>query len=67
MHDHLVLLEEINMCSDVIIIDPRTDGAEVRKAEITLSGAWVVIACKDIVIRVQADDINTVAGDEGHG
>ncbi len=55
------------MQSDIIIIDPRTDGAEVRKADITLSGAWVVITCKDIVIRAQADDVSMVVGDEGHG
>lgn len=55
------------MIGHIMIIDPRTDGAEVRKAEITQSGAWVVIDCKDIIIKVHADDIGMVIGDEGHG
>lgn len=55
------------MKSNVIIIDPKTDGAEIRQAEISASGAWITIDCKDIVIKAQTDDIYIAAGDEGHG
>ena len=55
------------MPSKILIIDPRTDGADVRQAEIAMRGAWVEISCKDIIIKVLADDIIMIAGDEGHG
>ena len=55
------------MKSHIMIIDPKTDGAEVRQAQLSVVGAWVEIACKDLVIRVQSDDIVMITGDEGHG
>lgn len=53
------------MTAQVLICDPRTDGATIRTADITVAGGWVTIDCRDIVIKVHEDDL--VQGDEGHG
>lgn len=55
------------MTGQVLIIDPKTDGAEIRNADITVSGGWVTIDCRDIIIKIHEDDISTVTGDEGPG
>ena len=48
------------MQSTVLIINPQTDGGKPQPAEITLQGAWIQIACRNIVIKVQTDDIELV-------
>lgn len=55
------------MTGHIMIIDPKTDGAEIRKAELTREREWLQIAMDDLIIKVHLEDIDAVTGDEGHG